>query len=76
MVGTALVYAGLPAILALVPPNTIPDESEIVLNRSVLVFTLVVSAVTSVLCGLAPALHSCSRDLAESIARGGPRAGR
>ena len=27
--GVALAYAGLPAILALVPPDTIPDEAEI-----------------------------------------------
>ena len=40
VLGTALAYAGLPAILALVPPGTIPDESEIALNRSVLVFAL------------------------------------
>ena len=66
-IGSVLAYAGLPAILALVPPDTIPDEAEIALNRSVLVFTLVVSAVTSVLCGLAPALHSSRRDLAASM---------
>ena len=35
-----LAYAGLPAILALVPPGTIPDESEIALNAPVLIFTL------------------------------------
>jgi putative ABC transport system permease protein len=66
-VGTALAYAGLPAILALVPPDTIPDESEIALNGSVLVFTLIVSAVVSMICGLAPALHSLRRDLANSM---------
>src|SRR5438045_5550179 len=66
-VGGALAYAGLPAILAIVPPGTIPDESEISLNRSVLIFTLVVSALTSILCGLVPALHSSGRDLAQSM---------
>ena len=65
--GTALAYAGLPALLALVPPNTIPDESEIALNFPVLVFVLVVSALTSVICGLAPALHGSRRDLAGSL---------
>lgn len=65
--GTAFAYAGLPAILALVPPGTIPDESEIVLNTPVLVFTLVVSALTSVICGLAPALHSSGQDLANAM---------
>src|SRR3954470_13814102 len=62
--GSALAYAGLPAILSIVPPGTIPDEAEIALNRSVLLFTLGISVVTSIICGLAPALHSSRRDLA------------
>ena len=66
-VGTALAYAGLPAILALVPPNTIPDESEIALNTSVLLFSLAISAVTSIICGLAPALHTAGRDLSNAM---------
>jgi predicted permease len=65
--GTALAYAGLPAILAIVPPGTIPDESEITLNRQVLGFALLVSALTSVICGLAPALQTVRRDLANSM---------
>jgi predicted permease len=65
--GTAFAYAGLPAILALVPPNTIPDESEIAINTPVLVFTLVISAVTSVICGLAPALHTAGKDLSNAM---------
>ena len=66
-IGTALAYAGLPAILALVPPGTIPDESEITLNGPVLVFTLLVAGLASVLCGLAPALQSYRADVASSI---------
>ncbi len=65
--GTGLAYLGLPALLSLVPPDTIPDESEIALNAQVLVFTLLISLVTSVVCGLAPALHSSRRDLAGSM---------
>ena len=65
--GVVLAYAGLPAILALVPPNTIPDEADIRLNGSVLMFTLIVSAAASVACGLAPALHTSRRDLAASM---------
>ena len=67
VLGTLLAYAGLPAILSLVPPGTIPDESEIALNLPVLVFALVVSALTSVVCGLAPAWYSSRRDLAGSM---------
>jgi len=69
--GTALAYGGLPAILALVPPDTIPDESEIALNRAVLAFTLVVSALTSVICGLAPALHASGLDLSNRMREAG-----
>jgi predicted permease len=70
-VGTALAYAGLPAILSLVPPGTIPDESEITLNTSVLVFAVLVSAFTSVVCGLAPALQSSSADLVSTMREAG-----
>jgi predicted permease len=47
VLGVLLAVWGLRAILALVPPNTIPDESEIALNRPVLLFTLLVSVLTS-----------------------------
>ena len=69
--GTVLAYAGLPALLALVPPGRIPDESEIQLNTPVLVFVLLLSAATSVICGLAPALHASGRDLARSMREAG-----
>jgi predicted permease len=67
----ALAYGGLNAILALVPPNTIPDESEVTLNRQVLLFTLLVSALTSVVFGLAPALSACKRDLINPLREAG-----
>jgi putative ABC transport system permease protein len=69
--GTTLAYAGLPAILALVPPGMIPDESEIAINTSVLAFAVIVSAVTSVVCGLAPALQSSKTDLVSSMREAG-----
>jgi putative ABC transport system permease protein len=69
--GTLLAYVALPAILSLVPPGTIPDESEIALNLPVLAFVLLVSASTSIVCGLAPALHSSRQDLAGSMREAG-----
>jgi putative ABC transport system permease protein len=67
LLGTLLAYAGLPALLSLVPPGTIPDEAEIALNLPVLGFALAVATLTSLVCGLAPALHSSRRDLAASM---------
>ena len=71
IVGTALAYGALRVILTLVPPNTIPDESEVAVNLPVLMFTLVVSAATSVIFGLAPALHTCARDLTNPLRSSG-----
>jgi putative ABC transport system permease protein len=67
VLGTLLAFAGLPSILSLVPPGTIPDEAEIALNLPVLAFALFVSAAASIVCGLVPALHSSRRDLAGSM---------
>jgi putative ABC transport system permease protein len=67
VLGIALASVGLRAILALVPPDTIPDEAEITLNTPVLLFSLAVSVVTSVVFGLAPALHAVSRDVASAL---------
>ncbi len=50
--GVLLAYAGLRGIVAVVPPNTIPDEAHISLNAPVLLFTLVVSVAVSLLFGL------------------------
>ena len=58
VIGVALAYGALRVILTLVPPNTIPDESEVAVNLPVLLFTLGVSAATSLIFGLAPALHT------------------
>jgi putative ABC transport system permease protein len=69
--GAAICYASLPALLALVPPGRIPDESEITVNTAVLAFTLLLSAATSVICGLVPALHASARDLAGSMREAG-----
>ena len=65
--GVVLASASLRAILALVPPDTIPDEAEIALNGSVLVFTLLVSTATSLVFGLAPALYAASEQMAGTL---------
>jgi putative ABC transport system permease protein len=69
--GTLLAYASLPAILSLVPPGTIPDESDIAINAPVLIFTLAITCLASVACGLAPALHASRRDFAGAMREAG-----
>jgi len=69
--GVALAFGCLRAIMAIVPPDTIPDESEIALNTPVLLFTLLVSALTSIVFGLAPALHTSASDLANPLREAG-----
>ena len=54
---------GLKAVAAAMPENTLPSESVITLNSAVLVFTVVVTMVTTLLCGLAPALHAVRGEL-------------
>jgi putative ABC transport system permease protein len=71
ILGILLAYAGLPALLALVPPGTIPDESDVSISTTVLIFALLISAATSVICGLAPALHASRRDLAVALREAG-----
>jgi putative ABC transport system permease protein len=70
-VGVALAYAGLRGIIAVVPPNTIPDEAQITLNAPVLLFTLAVSVAVSLLFGVAPALQLAGRDLLTPLKEAG-----
>ncbi len=69
--GIFAAYGFLRGILAMVPPNTIPDEAEITLNAPVLWFTLAVSVGAAILFGLAPALHSSSNDLVSPLKEAG-----
>lgn len=70
-VGIVLALVALKAIIAIVPPDTIPDEAHIAVNAPVLLFTVAVSIVTSVLFGLAPALNACTADLANPLKESG-----
>jgi putative ABC transport system permease protein len=60
----------LDGLLALAPDN-IPQLSRVSLNNLVLLFTFGVSVLTSVLCGLAPALHASRLKLHTTLKEGG-----
>jgi predicted permease len=69
--GTVLAKGALRAMIALVPPNTIPDEAEIAVNGPVLAFTVIVSVLTAAAFGLAPAWHASRTDLAGALKESG-----
>jgi putative ABC transport system permease protein len=71
VLGVVAAYAGLQGIIAMVPPNTIPDEAQIALNGSVLWFTLAVSVTAALLFGLAPALQFSGRDIVRPLKEAG-----
>jgi predicted permease len=80
--GCFLAWAGLKAVLALIPPQMIPAESVIRINGSALLFTLSVALLTTLFFGLVPALqvagHALNRSLSDSGRSGSrsPREGR
>jgi putative ABC transport system permease protein len=80
--GVLIAWGGLKLIVAAMPQNMIPAESVIELNAPVMVFALVVAALTALIFGLAPALQAARRDLNDPLRDrgkgviGGFRAGR
>jgi len=68
--GTLLGSWMLEGLLALAPGN-IPQINRVSLNMTVLLFTLGLSALTSVLCGLLPALHVARAGLHATLKEGG-----
>ena len=68
--GILLARWGLAAIIALSPGN-IPRLEEVGLDRRVLMFTVLVSLVTGILFGLAPALKAAKSDLHSMLKEGG-----
>src|SRR5215210_596886 len=72
-VGLLLAFWGID-VLRTASIDAIPTTAEIKLDASVFLFTLAVSLLTGVICGLAPALQTSKPDLNESLKEGG-RAG-
>jgi len=68
--GLLLAYWGLRSLIAIAPAD-VPRLNEIGIDWRVLVFTAVVSLLTGVLFGIAPALQSSKTDLNEALKEGG-----
>jgi putative ABC transport system permease protein len=65
--GCLMAWAGLQALIAVIPPNIIPAEAEIRMNPPVLLFALAVAVLTAIIFGLAPALQISHRDLNDPL---------
>jgi putative ABC transport system permease protein len=68
--GVALAYAGLPALLSLIPVD-LPRWMDFSVDGHVLAFALAVSLVTSLGFGIAPAFGSSGGDLTAALKEGG-----
>jgi putative ABC transport system permease protein len=62
-IGCVFAYVGLGLVVRVIPPDTIPAETAVVMSGSALGFALLVAAATTLLCGLAPALYAVRGDL-------------
>lgn len=70
--GLVLGYLALRALMA-ANPDGIPRSSNVGMDASVLLFTLVVSVVTGLLFGLAPLLNASAEKLGSALREGGTR---
>ncbi len=75
VLGAALAYAGVKALVHFVPPYTLAGETEIAIKLPVLIFCMALAALTALLFGIAPALFATRRDLAPGLASSGKGAG-
>jgi putative ABC transport system permease protein len=73
VLGCGLAFFGMKGVAALIPPKgaSIGGEVVISLDWPILLFALLAASLTTVLCGLAPALQAVGRDLQPALAGSG-----
>ena len=69
--GILIALWGVPGLVALAPPGTVPRVEQIRFDRWVLVFTIGISLLTGIIFGLAPAFQATRRELRESLTQSG-----
>jgi putative ABC transport system permease protein len=70
-IGSGLAYFGLKIVVAMIPQDTVPSEAVIGLNWAVLCFAIGITMLTTLICGVAPAMHVLSSDLRSGLVSGG-----
>jgi putative ABC transport system permease protein len=71
VLGIGVGVAGLRALVAVMPQNTLPSEADLSLNLPVLLFSLAASTLAGLLFGCAPAWYATRVDPAEALKEGG-----
>jgi putative ABC transport system permease protein len=71
VLGVALAWALLKAIMAIMPPFTLPQEADVRLNVPVLLFTVAATMLAGVLFGSVPAWQAARMNLNEVMKEGG-----
>lgn len=61
--GCLFAFIGIKVLRPLIPYNAFPQEAVIELNRPVLLFSLGMAVLSTVICGIAPAIHAMRLDL-------------
>jgi len=67
MLGLFIAFISTKLLLKLIPPTSIPVVFDLSLNRQVLIFALVVSVLTGIIFGLAPAIQTTKANLLPSL---------
>ena len=75
LAGCIFASVGIQKLVPLVPYGALPQEAVIELNIKVLLFSLAVTALTTMLCGLAPALHVMRGELQNRLTDSGKGSG-
>lgn len=65
--GCVLAYVGIKAVVGIIPEDSIPSEAVIRMNVPVLLFSLAIAALTTVLAGLAPAIHAARKQIVNPL---------
>jgi len=71
VIGVSLAWGLLKAIVALVPPNSLPSEADFRLNLPVLFFSLGASLLSGVLFGCVPAWQTARLNLSDTLKESG-----
>jgi predicted permease len=70
LLGVLLAYRSVPVIVALMPQYSVPHEADIRVNGAVVLLTFVISVLTGILFGMAPALQLAGAHINQAMQSG------